>query len=527
MLPYDVSGVFGCLIAANGFSLAKADSRRWRAVDTSHILETPTSNRDDRLLLATCRADPADFGRQDHLPLAAGHYQLLLVDRAESQPPATRAHHCNCHKCTARAPFTVRAEAALPTGDIILVTHGFECTEATGIMMGYNIRDALGAWGLPLSSASVSEPPAAPRVMAFTWPCEHSLFPGYLEDKQAIARFAAFSLANLLTDLRRAEPSRRIHFVAHSMGCFLTLKALNMLAVLHGVMAPTPVIDELIWLAPDVNADALERSTPAAPRLHSWRHPGQRPPFSRIRRVMYRPQPEEPALTHMDIAAATQWIDTNVQPPHPLDGYGYAALDAVDHLTIYSSLRDEAMWVAPWANHSTEEAGSAAGSMRLGWNGPLHPQLALIPDADAHYRERHLTLADCTPVVYEHGDYFFNPVTQRDFTAQIARAQLQAAARLPAGQRDALTQAAMPPPERRPLAAWHPGKSLQYPPTGTPVPPGLELYTLARPARDGTKARPSAPPTQGIPWYITVLWRSPLAYIAQVIIAFWRWYYHV
>ena len=164
-------------------------------------IKTPTN---DALLLATCRADPTSTDVHDHLPLAAGHYRLMVIERTTSHPLSPAPKSCNCYTCTETMPFTLRANVALPKGDIILVVHGFNCTEAAGIMMTYNIRDALAAWGLPLACATDAGTPTVPHVMAFTWPCEHSLLPGYMADKEGVARFASFSLANLLADLRRA-----------------------------------------------------------------------------------------------------------------------------------------------------------------------------------------------------------------------------------------------------------------------------------------------------------------------------------
>jgi hypothetical protein len=318
------------------------------------------------LLLATCRAEPFSHDPHDHVPLPAGEYRFLVVKRppplappahaapwrypvaalgrrvAQTLTPRRAARRWHCRTCAsefgviAGAPDSATehplpgaaghardANAALfPAGDVILVVHGFNCTEQSGIETAFNVHDALAAWGLPLAPppgltsgqecppsdrcmGAMNRAPSLPQVVGFTWPCEHTLFPGYMADKEAVARFAAFSLANLITDLRARQPERRIDIVAHSMGCFLTLKALNMLAVLHGIHAQdaAPLVESVIWLAADINADALERSTPATMPLRAWRHPARVLGAARLRAIFTRPKPladtpPEPAASH-------------------------------------------------------------------------------------------------------------------------------------------------------------------------------------------------------------------------------------
>jgi hypothetical protein len=509
----------------------------------------------DALLLATCRANPESIDQHDHVPLAAGHYRLLLMERAKADGSAKSP--CGCASCEATPGFVVREHPrALPQGDIILVIHGFNCTEVGALQTAFNVRDALAAWDLPLAAPRSHATDDTAQVVAFTWPCEHTLVPGYMADKEAVARFAAFSLTNLITDLRAAEPTRRIHIVAHSMGCFLTLKALNMLAVLHGLrgsaqsgsLLVTPVVQSVIWLAPDVNADALERSTPAVRRQRGWSYPTRLRALHHFTQALARPRAIAQSAADLAPHAATApGSDAQFSAEHPLDGYGYAALDVLTHLAIYTSLRDEALWVSPLANRATEESGSASGLIRLGWCGPLHPGLMMAPDGDAQHRQRDVTLLDCTDVAYEHGTYFFEPVVQRDLAARLGLAQraprpLVAGATLvrasaPDDPQARLTLVARPtltpPPERIALAAWHLGAKLQFPLAGAQIPHGLTLWRL-QPANaslpDGTAPRPNAPavdPTSGTA-RLRAAWQFPLtAWILRLWVSIWRWYFRV
>lgn len=501
------------------------------------------------LLLATCRAQPDSADEHNHVPLPAGQYRLAVIERQPAHKPTLDDDWCDCHTCEQAPQYRTRsAVPALPTGDVAIIVHGFNCTEGAGIETAFHLRDALVAWDVTVCAPHAEAGPGDLHVMGFTWPCEHTLFPGYMADKEAVARFGAFSLANLLIDLRRANPGRRIHLIAHSMGCFLTLKALNMLAVLH--LTPEerarPLVDDVIWLAPDINADALEASTPQSAQIKAWQHPGLRLPFSKTALALARPKPVQ-----------TPPVAVTVNGEHPLDGYGYAALDVVARLSIYCSLHDEALWASPLANHVTEESGSAAGSIRLGWCGPLHPGLMMLRDTGVH-RQRQVTLVDCSDVVFEHGAYFFVPVTQRDLAARITATQgnghqmsnaltktveSRVAVTIPEGvaaqpvrlpkSYPTKAQAVTPPPERVMLTAWHVGAPLEYPGPGETCAAGLTMYALRAPQTDdpdATQPRANAPvvPTDGIDAIMPGLWRFPLSQPGlKLLVWFWCWYYRV
>jgi|GEM_PF-1644029 len=492
---------------------------------------TETATERSHLLLATCRAEPNSPDIHNHVPLAAGHYQMYLIERQIDMVPGQTMKQSS-YVADDHIHFKSKPHPRLPKGDVILAIHGFNCTQAAGLNTAFNVHNALAAWGLPLAPA-VEHPemgPMAARVIGFTWPSDHGAFNGYTSAKESVARFAAFSLANLITDLRRAEPLRRIHIVAHSMGCFLTLKALNMLAVLRHSPSDEPImpmVDEVIWLAPDVNADALERSTLTSPRLQAWRQPAQRPPFARLRQAMHRPQTtaEMGQLTN----SLEQAIDTNVRD-HPLDGYGYATLNIIRRLNIYSSVNDEAMWISPLANHLTEDAGSASGGIRLGLAGPLHPELMMIPDVDAPpYHQRQVNLIDCSVIVHEHGDYFFLPIPQRDIASRLAEAAVRPhLEQLPELSSENIV--VTPPPERIVLTAWHQGAPTQFPIGNQTVPTGLFLYALTAQAGENsipTTAQPDAPTRLPSMSPVGFLWNTPLVVFARLLVFIITKYYRI
>lgn len=339
-----------------------------------------------------------------------------------------------------------------------------------------------------------------------------------MADKEAVARFGAFSLANLITDLRILEPTRKIHLVAHSMGCFLTLKALNMLAILHHVPLGKvqPQVDTVIWLAPDINADALERSTPATLRAKHWHALGVVPKAHHLLDQLQTLTAEVPHAGQTAPTLNPHLTAVRDTRENYLDGYGYAALNVVRHAIIYCSLRDEAMWISPLANHLTEEGGSASGGVRLGWCGPLHPDLMLVHDPDAGEHPRRVTLVECTPVVSEHGDYFYLPVTQRDITTHLLQAQA----------RDVASPEQAPNfPERALLPQWLAKTPLEYPNAEQTSAEGLVMYQLLPSTAempDATLPRAGAPCRASSP--MSFVWDTPLHVVGDAIVAFKRFH---
>ncbi len=441
-----------------------------------------------QILIATCRAQPDSSNEHNHTPLPAGKYAFILTERrAASAKP-----QCGCYTCANSERYRIIREEPAPQGDIILVIHGFNCTEDSGADTALNIRQALRAWKFPPDSAARHEKKLYPTVVGFTWPCMHDLFPGYISDKESVARFASFSLANVLWDLRKAEPERKIHIIAHSMGCFLVVKALMSLGILHGLTEQCPIVDTVMMLAPDVNASALERSTPDFISLarRGFRRRGKA--FFSLKYRFSRPI-TAPAATHPTI----EFSPLN----HPIDGFGYEALDAIKQLHIFNSFNDEALWISPLANMLTEESISADSHVRLGWCGPLRPQYLLQTERE---RPRDIRLYDCSAIIYEHGQYFFHPDIQRVIAAILTESQnIPGATQYP----NSLTS----------LQSWLAGTPLQYPPNpAEPIPEGLRFYSFVSnvPQNQIIPTAEHGAPTQN-PNVMLKLWGSPFRFILR------------
>lgn len=232
------------------------------------------------LFVATCRARPWIDDPKESLPLDGGDYQVAWAyPEHPNDPISTSFSYPDGWTVISHRSAATDTAQALPPGDVLIVVHGFHDSAPEGVGAGEQVESGLDAQlagimadpqaaALPdqkrmggISKAFSAGKPATqsggvrlaqtlqsqlPRpgtlyqhLIPFTWPAAHSVFPGYLLAKEEVARYAAFSLANLLADLRSMQPDRRILLVAHSMGCFLTIKALNILAVLRSAQ-PKP-----------------------------------------------------------------------------------------------------------------------------------------------------------------------------------------------------------------------------------------------------------------------------------------------
>ncbi|HEY7350872.1 MAG TPA: alpha/beta hydrolase [Ktedonobacterales bacterium] len=361
-------------------------------INASAAVALEERQQDSALFVATCRAHPHSANLYDALPLDAGDYQVAWAYPAEAAGKIPMSFTYGRWKTISHREPPDDVAALLPTGDVLVVVHGFNETAPEGVYTGQkisarlapqkrtgSIKAALGGHkGASLPGAlrlaqslqnrlstpaeADAEKPLYQQLIAFTWPCDHRVWPGYLLDKEEVARFAAFSLANLLADLRAAQPDRRILLVGHSMGCFLTIKALNILSVLRsaqaGSGASSVIVDQMVFYAPDLNTDALQSDPP--PRG----------------------------------AADTDLSDTLVARRR--NGYGFQALDRVGRLTIYYSFHDNILIWSPFANFFTEESSGGAGRARLGWCGPYNIKTV----------HKNVVAVDCSACIYDHSAYF-------------------------------------------------------------------------------------------------------------------------
>jgi hypothetical protein len=356
------------------------------------------------LFVATCRARPWIDDPKESLPLDGGDYQVAWAyPNRPDDPISTSFSYPDGWTVISHRSAASDAARALPPGDVLIVVHGFHDSAPQGVGAGEQVGSGLDAQvsgveatlqaaaaladqkriggiskalsggkpatqsdGVRLAQTLQSQLPRPgtlyQHLIPFTWPAAHNVFPGYLLAKEEVARYAAFSLANLLADLRSTQPDRRILLVAHSMGCFLTIKALNMLALLRAAQ-PKPgdspiIVDQMVFYAPDLNADALE----------SARLPG----------------------------ASMTGLPGDSLIARRANGYGYQALDRVGRLTIYYSFHDNVLIWSPFGNLVTEESGGWAGRARLGWCGPY--TLAATHD--------NVVAVDCSRCIYDHAAYF-------------------------------------------------------------------------------------------------------------------------
>ncbi len=354
-------------------------------MSTSPTSQTPPApGQDERpLLVVTCRAKPENPDLYDNQALRAGDYQLAWAHPVQTAPNAPlsftyESWHLLSHRKTPDDILDL-----LPRGDVLIVVHGFLNSAPEGVSAGLEIGNGLQRTGGPGAALGLTKPasqpsalrlattlqnqlPAAPALyrylIAFTWPTTHQVLPGYYVDKVQIAQDTAFSLANLLSDLRASDPDRRILLVGHSMGCFLTLKALHMLAVLRAAQAPEGrsqvLIDQMVFYAPDIQSCALQSDPPLRSKGNA--------------------SPDK----------------ASISAPEPF--FGYQTLDRVGRLIVYYSFHDNVLIWSPLANYFTLEPNGPGGHARLGWCGPFTL-------ATTH---KNVVAVDCSDVIYDHGAYF-------------------------------------------------------------------------------------------------------------------------
>ena len=329
----------------------------------------------DAFLVASCYAHPENDEPTNTQTLPAGVYQFnWAIPSADPQVPKP-SYFYDPWKQVLHANADELQD--LPTESLLLFVHGFNnapinaFARGEGFVRSSGLATAIGresdrvtpsraaqtAQGLKDQLSDHPEP-GFKHLIAYTWPTAHSVWPGYILDKVQVTRFAAYALANLIVDLRIADPGRPLLLIAHSMGCFLTLKALNTLAVQRAdEELPATLVNQMIFYAPDVNADALQ-----------------------------------------------------VENTTARQGYGSRALDRVGRLTVYTSRHDNALIWSPFANVVNEESGGVGGGVRLGFCGLYNRELT----------HKNVTALDCSSIIYDHSDYFVQPCVVRDTAERLS-----------------------------------------------------------------------------------------------------------
>ena len=130
--------------------------------------------------------------------------------------------------------------------------------EAFVFVHGFNVEFAEAAWRVGQMKADLDF--AGPAVM-YAWPSHGMPDPiNYLRDQRA-ARKSRGHLMRFLETVALRSGADRIHVIAHSMGNELLVPALA--ALREDPRLPTPLFQELILAAPDIDADVF-RDTIAA-----------------------------------------------------------------------------------------------------------------------------------------------------------------------------------------------------------------------------------------------------------------------
>jgi esterase/lipase superfamily enzyme len=130
-----------------------------------------------------------------------------------------------------------------PPGDVMIFVHGFNNIEKEAIARTKLLANATAFNGVPV---------------AFTWP---SVGGGwgpryYLYDLQS-STFSRDELATLLQSLANERVVGRIHLVAHSMGCWLTMETLRQTSLAQRADVLSKV-SSITLLAPDIDEDVFD-----------------------------------------------------------------------------------------------------------------------------------------------------------------------------------------------------------------------------------------------------------------------------
>ncbi len=121
-------------------------------------------------------------------------------------------------------------------------------TSAFVFIHGFNVPFAKAARRVAQMTYDL-EFPGAPIL--YSWPSDGRLL-SYLSDREDVEWSVPF-LERLLTELLRADPERRLHLIAHSMGNQALIRALDLMALRRG-QVEAPLFANVILAAPDFDA---------------------------------------------------------------------------------------------------------------------------------------------------------------------------------------------------------------------------------------------------------------------------------
>lgn len=137
-------------------------------------------------------------------------------------------------------------------GDILVYVHGYNVAFPNALMRAAQIAFDFGFEGAPI---------------AYSWPSDGGIT-SYTSDAEDVA-WSAKHIEQLLSDMTRQFPGRKIHLVAHSMGSRGLLGALRLMAYRD---ASKPLFESVILCAPDFDAGLFREQIAAEvrPLARQW-----------------------------------------------------------------------------------------------------------------------------------------------------------------------------------------------------------------------------------------------------------------
>jgi esterase/lipase superfamily enzyme len=136
--------------------------------------------------------------------------------------------------------------AARDRKEVFLFIHGYNVTFENAAKRAAQMAYDMNFSGLPV---------------LYSWPSRGSAM-GYIRDS-AVVRWSGRKLSAFIEDLVAREGIERLHIVGHSMGNRALTDALELMALRRGTTAgDMPVLDQVVFAAPDVDADLFASMMP-------------------------------------------------------------------------------------------------------------------------------------------------------------------------------------------------------------------------------------------------------------------------
>jgi esterase/lipase superfamily enzyme len=161
---------------------------------------------------------------------------LAALTRYVALDSATTGRSLSCED------WLPRVQAEMQSQDITIYVHGFNTTQA--VMLD---RRAKLETGLRLNGYGGA-------VVAYDWPSDGTVFT-YDGDRTDAKNCAACLVREAILPLLTLKPKPRINLVAHSMGTYLTLRALSEFGDAAGPDEETWMLNEIAFVAGDADSN--------------------------------------------------------------------------------------------------------------------------------------------------------------------------------------------------------------------------------------------------------------------------------